>query len=202
MISRRCYRRLRRPGRWARLDLDQPGASASSIATSMRAATRHSVEAWQDGALVGGLYGVRLGRAFFGESMFHTARDAEGGAGASGGAVEEGRLRAARHPVRHRPSEELRRHRGMPRRQYHRLLAQALEAGEGDFYRWPPGEAITGRSACSWSATHHRSGARRRAGPGWRRTSSRRTAAAPCHPAKSPISTKPVVFCCSVSGRV
>jgi leucyl/phenylalanyl-tRNA--protein transferase len=30
----------------------------------------HSVEAWQDGKLVGGLYGVALGAAFFGESMF------------------------------------------------------------------------------------------------------------------------------------
>ena len=30
----------------------------------------HSVEAWRDGELAGGLYGVRLGRAFFGESMF------------------------------------------------------------------------------------------------------------------------------------
>ena len=30
----------------------------------------HSVEAWEDGALVGGLYGVSLGSAFFGESMF------------------------------------------------------------------------------------------------------------------------------------
>lgn len=36
----------------------------------------HSVEAWKDGALVGGLYGVSLGRAFFGESMFSRARDA------------------------------------------------------------------------------------------------------------------------------
>ena len=36
----------------------------------------HSVEAWSDGKLVGGLYGVRLGRAFFGESMFHRERDA------------------------------------------------------------------------------------------------------------------------------
>jgi leucyl/phenylalanyl-tRNA---protein transferase len=36
----------------------------------------HSVECWQDGELVGGLYGVSLGRAFFGESMFHRARDA------------------------------------------------------------------------------------------------------------------------------
>ncbi len=36
----------------------------------------HSVEAWQGGELVGGLYGVRLGAAFFGESMFSTRPDA------------------------------------------------------------------------------------------------------------------------------
>jgi leucyl/phenylalanyl-tRNA---protein transferase len=36
----------------------------------------HSVETWQGDELVGGLYGVALGAAFFGESMFHTRRDA------------------------------------------------------------------------------------------------------------------------------
>ena len=36
----------------------------------------HSVEAWQDGRLVGGLYGVSLKGAFFGESMFHYVDDA------------------------------------------------------------------------------------------------------------------------------
>jgi leucyl/phenylalanyl-tRNA--protein transferase len=36
----------------------------------------HSIETWQDGRLVGGLYGVALGGAFFGESMFHRAADA------------------------------------------------------------------------------------------------------------------------------
>jgi leucyl/phenylalanyl-tRNA---protein transferase len=36
----------------------------------------HSVEVRQDGALIGGLYGVALGGAFFGESMFHRATDA------------------------------------------------------------------------------------------------------------------------------
>lgn len=36
----------------------------------------HSVEVWQDGALVGGVYGVTLGAAFFGESMFSSATDA------------------------------------------------------------------------------------------------------------------------------
>ena len=36
----------------------------------------HSVEAWQDGELVGGLYGVTVGGLFAGESMFHVVRDA------------------------------------------------------------------------------------------------------------------------------
>jgi leucyl/phenylalanyl-tRNA--protein transferase len=36
----------------------------------------HSVEAWQGDVLGGGLYGVALGGAFFGESMFHTVTDA------------------------------------------------------------------------------------------------------------------------------
>lgn len=37
----------------------------------------HSTEVWLDGELVGGQYGVALGRAFFGESMFHRAPDAD-----------------------------------------------------------------------------------------------------------------------------
>jgi leucyl/phenylalanyl-tRNA--protein transferase len=36
----------------------------------------HSIEAWREDRLVGGLYGVSLGGAFFGESMFHRVRDA------------------------------------------------------------------------------------------------------------------------------
>lgn len=36
----------------------------------------HSVEVWQKGTLVGGLYGVSIGKAFFGESMFHKVSDA------------------------------------------------------------------------------------------------------------------------------
>lgn len=36
----------------------------------------HTVETWRDRELVGGLYGLKLGAAFFGESMFSTARDA------------------------------------------------------------------------------------------------------------------------------
>ena len=36
----------------------------------------HCVESWQEGHLVGGLYGMALGKAFFGESMFARAADA------------------------------------------------------------------------------------------------------------------------------
>jgi len=36
----------------------------------------HSVETWFDGKLAGGLYGIAIGRVFFGESMFHLVRDA------------------------------------------------------------------------------------------------------------------------------
>ena len=36
----------------------------------------HSIETWKDGKLVGGLYGIALGGAFFGESMFSRDRDA------------------------------------------------------------------------------------------------------------------------------
>jgi leucyl/phenylalanyl-tRNA---protein transferase len=47
-----------------------------SYATLHMLGHAHSVECWRDGRLVGGLYGVALGGAFFGESMFHTETDA------------------------------------------------------------------------------------------------------------------------------
>ncbi|MFK8251656.1 leucyl/phenylalanyl-tRNA--protein transferase [Ancylobacter terrae] len=103
----------------------------------------HSVEAWEDGKLVGGLYGVRLGRAFFGESMFHTARDASKVALVhlvarlrKGGFILLDTQFVTDH-LRSFGAIEV------PRRQYHRLLTPALD-GEGDFYCWPAGLAITG----------------------------------------------------------
>ena len=36
----------------------------------------HSLEAWQDGRLAGGVYGISLGRCFFAESMFHVQNNA------------------------------------------------------------------------------------------------------------------------------
>jgi leucyl/phenylalanyl-tRNA---protein transferase len=62
----------------------QPGRAKTWINARIRKLYRklhdighcHSVETYQDGKLVGGLYGVNLGSAFFGESMFYRARDA------------------------------------------------------------------------------------------------------------------------------
>jgi leucyl/phenylalanyl-tRNA---protein transferase len=62
-------------------DPDDSGSWISDeIAASYRAlhaaGIAHSVETWRGGQLVGGLYGVALGGAFFGESMFYRATDA------------------------------------------------------------------------------------------------------------------------------
>lgn len=52
------------------------GQIEASVELLHKAGHAHSIETWLDGELVGGLYGVRLGRAFFGESMFSRATDA------------------------------------------------------------------------------------------------------------------------------
>jgi leucyl/phenylalanyl-tRNA--protein transferase len=48
----------------------------ASYSALHRLGLAHSVEAWQNGTLAGGLYGVHIGGAFFGESMFHRAPNA------------------------------------------------------------------------------------------------------------------------------
>ncbi|UMG94355.1 leucyl/phenylalanyl-tRNA--protein transferase [Nocardioides sp. TF02-7] len=60
----------RRPGGWI-----DDGIRAA-YAELHRLGWAHSVEAWQDGRLAGGLYGVAIGGLFAGESMFHRVRDA------------------------------------------------------------------------------------------------------------------------------
>jgi len=50
-------------------------AMAHAYSTLHAAGYAHSVEVWQDNKLVGGLYGVALGRVFYGESMFSAVRD-------------------------------------------------------------------------------------------------------------------------------
>lgn len=58
------------PGSWISDDIEE----SYLVLHDLRVA--HSVEVWQGGNLVGGLYGVALGGAFFGESMFHRVTDA------------------------------------------------------------------------------------------------------------------------------
>jgi len=92
----------------------------------------HTVEVYEGGALVGGLYGVSLGRAFFGESMFHRARDA------SKVALVHlvARLKAGRYRLLDTQfvTEHLRIFGAIEvsRPAYHKLLDAAL-VGEGDF---------------------------------------------------------------------
>jgi len=52
------------------------GRVAAAYAELHRLGWAHSVEAWRDGRLVGGLYGLAIGGLFAGESMFHLERDA------------------------------------------------------------------------------------------------------------------------------
>ena len=95
-ISRSLRRTLRRDDYRVKLDSDFPaviracatkprqGQSGTWITAEMRAAYgllhelgfAHSVETWVDDKLVGGLYGLAIGRMFYGESMFAHATDA------------------------------------------------------------------------------------------------------------------------------
>jgi leucyl/phenylalanyl-tRNA---protein transferase len=94
-VPRRLGRSVRQDLYEVRIDSDfegvisgcaasRPGRRTTWINSKIRALYRdlfqsgycHTVEAWQGGRLVGGLYGVALHGAFFGESMFSTARDA------------------------------------------------------------------------------------------------------------------------------
>ena len=92
----------------------------------------HSIEVYDGDTLVGGLYGVTLGRAYFGESMFHRARDA------SKVALVHlvARLRAGGFKLLDTQfvTDHLKIFGAfeVPRRQYHKLLEAAL-TGEADF---------------------------------------------------------------------
>ena len=94
-ISHSLKKRLRKPTYFVTLDrafprvLDgcaapRPGDNGTWLSPAMRrayaalhnAGLAHSVEVWMDGELAGGIYGVALGRMFFGESMFARRTDA------------------------------------------------------------------------------------------------------------------------------
>lgn len=93
----------------------------------------HTVECWQNDNLVGGLYGVSMGGAFCGESMFHTVTDASKVALAylvarlkAGGYCLLDTQFITPHLSQFGATE-------IPRHEYKMRLAQALEV-EGDFY--------------------------------------------------------------------
>jgi len=103
----------------------------------------HSVEVYDGPELVGGLYGVALGRAFFGESMFHRARDA------SKIALVHliARLKAGGYRLLDTQfvTDHLRTFGAVevPKRRYHRMLEEAL-VGEGDFGALPLDRPLRG----------------------------------------------------------
>jgi leucyl/phenylalanyl-tRNA--protein transferase len=131
-----------------------PGRSRTWINGRIRALYRklyerrhcHSLEVYEGDNLVGGLYGVTLGRAFFGESMFHRARDA------SKVALVHlvARLKAGGFKLLDTQfvTDHLRTFGAIevPRRQYHKLLEGAL-TGEGDFAALDVRHPITGEQA-------------------------------------------------------
>jgi leucyl/phenylalanyl-tRNA--protein transferase len=106
----------------------------------------HSVEVYDGAELVGGLYGVSLGRVFFGESMFHRARDA------SKIALVHliARLKAGGYKLLDTQfvTDHLRTFGAVevPKRRYHRLLEEAL-IGEGDFGSLPLDRPVRGEDA-------------------------------------------------------
>ena len=103
----------------------------------------HSVEVYDGEDLVGGLYGVSLGRAFFGESMFHRSRDA------SKIALVHliARLKAGGYQLLDTQfvTDHLRSFGAveLPKRRYHRLLEDALH-GEADFAALPMKRPVSG----------------------------------------------------------
>ncbi len=87
----------------------------------------HSVEAWRDGTMVGGLYGVTMGAAFFGESMFSNETDASKVCLAH--LVERLRERGFLLLDTQFTTEHLKRFGAIdvPRRKYEKMLAEALK---------------------------------------------------------------------------
>jgi leucyl/phenylalanyl-tRNA---protein transferase len=108
----------------------------------------HSVEVWDDDdILVGGLYGVNLGRAFFGESMFHTSRDASKVALVHlvarliAGGFELLDTQYVTEHLRGFGAVEI------PRRRYSALLDRAITAGIAEFAALPIDQPVKGAEA-------------------------------------------------------
>jgi leucyl/phenylalanyl-tRNA---protein transferase len=137
----------------------QPGRAKTWINARIRMLYRrlherghcHSIEAYEGEELVGGLYGVTLGGAYFGESMFHRARDA------SKVALVHlvARLKAGGFTLLDTQfvTDHLKTFGAVeiPRRQYHRLLEDAVR-GEAHFAAPPFDRPISGAEALRLAA--------------------------------------------------
>ncbi len=106
----------------------------------------HTIESWQDGELVGGLYGVSLGAAFFGESMFHRRTDA------SKVALIHLAARLYKGGFRLLDTQFVTPHLEtlgaieVSKEAYRTMLADAV-AHKADFWVWPKGEKVLGTEA-------------------------------------------------------
>lgn len=110
-----------------------------SLYADMHAAGHaHSIECWKDGALAGGLYGVNLGAAFFGESMFSRATDASKTALVH--LVARLKVGGYRLLDAQFTTEHLERFgaQAVPRALYQGMLTAAIST-KGDFFRLPEG---------------------------------------------------------------
>ena len=106
----------------------------------------HTIEVYDGDALVGGLYGVSLGAVFFGESMFHRARDASKialvhlVARLNAGGFQLLDTQFLTDHLKTLGAYEI------PREYYQKLLADGLE-NEADFEAIPPGNPLSGAAA-------------------------------------------------------
>ena len=106
----------------------------------------HTVESWAGGELAGGLYGVHLGAAFFGESMFHRKTDA------SKVALVHLAARLAKGGFRLLDTQFVTPHLAslgaveVSKKVYRRRLADAM-SHHGDFWSWPKDKRVFGREA-------------------------------------------------------
>jgi leucyl/phenylalanyl-tRNA---protein transferase len=106
----------------------------------------HTVEAWRDGVLAGGLYGVALGGAFFGESMFHRQTDASKVALihlAARLAVGGFKLLDTQFVTPHLQSLGAIE---VSKENYRIMLTEAV-ARDADFLAWPKTSVVSGRTA-------------------------------------------------------